>query len=352
MFKKVVVTALAATALTVPHASAEETCTIESGSLNWGIKHSWRSYLKSGFAAGDWSTSGPVTQTGDPKGKDFSFGFDVDPATSTVTVDEDGNVVSSNIESKDSSITFTGHHGALHSTVVAPFIKTSGNEAQLGSGYEVYHVEGKNMFQYTEDDRIDANKRTGDGIFGHGTAQWTKEGDTLTLSASDVRYKEQQGTKDGKIEGVDQLFMGMYSSESKPELDDAHLTLKVSPGCGQKKEETPQNEPAPQSPVAAPEKEEKPQSQPPKGNPAPQSPATSQIPAPPKKPETPKSPETSESKKPGTQKPEEDAPSGSSFAKVWNYILGVVTIGSMFAILGQAFIKSGALDSVRALLHR
>ena len=27
MFKKVVVTALAATALTVPHASAEETCT-------------------------------------------------------------------------------------------------------------------------------------------------------------------------------------------------------------------------------------------------------------------------------------------------------------------------------------
>ena len=352
MFKKALVTALAATALTVPHASAEETCTIESGSLNWGIKHSWRSYLKSGFAAGDWSTSGPVTQTGDPKGKDFSFGFDVDPATSTVTVDEDGNVVSSNIESKDSSITFTGHHGALHSTVVAPFIKTSGNEAQLGSGYEVYHVEGKNMFQYTEDDRIDANKRTGDGIFGHGTAQWTKEGDTLTLSASDVRYKEQQGTKDGKIEGVDQLFMGMYSSESKPELDDAHLTLRVSPGCAQKKEETPQNEPAPQPPVAAPEKEEKPQSQPPKGNPAPQSPATSQIPAPPKKPETPKSPETSESKKPGTQQPEEDAPSGSSFAKVWNYILGVVTIGSMFAILGQAFIKSGALDSVRALLHR
>ena len=352
MFKKVVVTALAATALTVPHASAEETCTIESGSLNWGIKHSWRSYLKSGFAAGDWSTSGPVTQTGDPKGEDFSFGFDVDPATSTVTVDEDGNVVSSNIESKDSSIMFTGHHGALHSTVVAPFIKTSGNQAQLGSGYEVYHVEGKNMFQYTEDDRIDANKRTGDGIFGHGTARWTKEGDTLTLSASDVRYKEQQGTKDGKIEGVDQLFMGMYSSESKPELDDAHLILKVSPGCGQKKEETPQNEPAPQPPVASPEKEEKPQSQPPKGNPAPQSPATSQIPAPPKKPETPKSPETSESKKPGTQKPEEDTPSGSSLAKVWNYILGVVTIGSMFAILGQAFIKSGALDSVRALLHR
>ena len=352
MFKKVVVTALAATVLTVPHASAEETCTIEFGSLNWGIKHSWRSYLKTGFAAGDWSTSGPVTQTGDPKGKDFSFGFEVDPETSTVTVDEEGNVVSSNIESKDSSITFTGHHGALHSTVVAPFIKTSGNEAQLGSGYEVYHVEGKNMLQYTVDDHIDANKRTGDGIFGHGTARWTKGGDTLTLSASDVRYKEQQGTKDGKIESVDQLFMGMYSSENKPELDDAHLTLKVSPGCGQKKGEMPQNEPAPQPPVAAPEKEEQPQSQPPKDNPAPQPPATSQTPAPPKKPETPKSPETSESKKLGTDKPEKDTPTGSSFAKVWNYILGVATIGSMFAILGQAFIKSGALESVRALLHR
>lgn len=32
MFKRILVTALAATALTVPHASAEETCTIESGS--------------------------------------------------------------------------------------------------------------------------------------------------------------------------------------------------------------------------------------------------------------------------------------------------------------------------------
>lgn len=108
-------------------------------------------------------------------------------------------------------------------------------------------------------------------------------------------------------------------------------------------QEKPQNEPAPEPPVASPEKEEKPQSQPP---------ATSQTPAPPKKPETPKSPESSESKKPGTDKPEKDTPSGSSFAKVWNYILGVATIGSMFAILGQAFIKSGALESVRALLHR
>lgn len=424
MFKKALVTALAATALTVPHASAEETCTIESGSLNWGIKHSWREYIKTGFAAGDWTTSGPVTQTGDPSAKDFSFGFDVDPGRSTVKVDEEGNVVSSSIESKDSSITFTGHHGALHSTVVAPFIQTFGNQAHVGTGYEVYHVEGKNMLLYTPDDRIDANKRTGDGIFGHGTAQWTKEGDTLTLSASDMRYKEQEGTKDGKIDGVDQLFMGVYSSKSKPELDDVHLTLKVSPGCGKKKEEKPQgpedpaseegqqgdqasqgqekpqNNPAPQPPVASPEKEEKPQGQPPKGNPtpqppvtspekkekpqgqppqnnpAPQPPATSQTPAPPKKPETPKGPETSESKKPGTVKPEtkkpeipkpekenpekgngqgssgNDSASGLSFAKVWNYILGVVTIGSMFAIIGQAFIKSGALESLRALLPR
>lgn len=400
MFKKALVTALAATALTVPHASAEETCTIESGSLNWGIKHSWRAYIKGFIAQGDWTTTGQVEEKGDPEAEDFYFGFEVDPEKSTITVDENGNVTSSKIKTKDSSITFTGHEDALYSKVLSPYVETTGDTARLGTGYEGYYVEGKHMTKYTKDDRIDANKLSGEGVFGHGTAQWQKKDDTLTLDATNVRYKEQPGTGKGKIDGVDVLFMGNYTSKNKPELDDAHLTLNVAPGCGQKKEEKPQGQeeqageegqqgdqpsqgqekpqdnPAPQPPVTSPEKEEKPQAQPPKGNPAPQPPAASQTPAPPKKPETPKGPETSESKKPGTDKPEtkkpeipkpekenpekgngqgssgNDSASGFSFAKVWNYILGVVTIGSMFAIIGQAFIKSGALESLRALLPR
>lgn len=401
MFKKALVTALAATALTVPHASAEETCTIESGSLNWGIKHSWRSYIK-GFAHGDWTTDGTVTENGEPRSEDFYFGFEVDPQKSTVTVDENGNVTSSKIKTKDSSITFTGHEEALHSTVISPYVETTGNAAHLGSGYEGYYVAGKHMTKYTKADRIPENKRTGEGVFAHGTAEWQKEGDKLTLATSGTKYKEQPGTIPAKsiVDGVDVLFLGTYSSTYSPKIDEAQVTLNVSPGCGQKKEEKPQgpedsaggegqqadqpsqgqekpqDNPAPQPPVTSPEKEEKPQAQPPKGNPAPQPPAASQTPAPPKKPETPKGPETSESKKPGTDKPEtkkpeipkpekenpekgngqgssgNDSASGFSFAKVWNYILGVVTIGSMFAIIGQAFIKSGALESLRALLPR
>lgn len=395
MFKRILVTALAATALTVPHASAEETCTIESGSLNWGIKHSWRSYIKGPIAQGDWTTTGSVQENGEPDSKDFTFGFDVDPEKSTVTVDEQGNVTASEIRTKDSSITFTGHHDALYSNVKGPFVKTTGDEVRLGSGYEAYYVEGKHMTQYTKDDQTEANKRTGEGAFAHGKGQWKKEGNTLTLSTTDTFYERQPGTTDKKAEGVDVLFMGIYGPKYSPKVDEAQLTLNVSPDCGQKKspepedqhnpeapeapqgeapsnsEETTQNEPAPQPPATSQDQAPSKSEETTQNEPAPQPPATSQSQAPSKKPETPKHTESSETKKPEPKKPESDKPAneapekgkdqgaagedstfGSKFAKVWNYILGVVTIGSMFAILGQAFIKSGALDSVRALLHR
>lgn len=371
MFKRILVTALAATALTVPHASAEETCTIESGSLNWGIKHSWRSYIKGPIAQGDWTTTGSVQENGEPDSKDFTFGFDVDPEKSTVTVDEQGNVTASEIRTKDSSITFTGHHDALYSNVKSPFVKTTGDEVRLGSGYEAYYVEGKHMTQYTKDDQTEANKRTGEGAFAHGKGQWKKEGNTLPLSTADTSYERQPGTTDKKAEGVDVLFMGIYGPKYSPKVDEAQLTLNVSPDCGQKKSpelEDQHNPEAPEAPQGeAPSKSEETT----QNEPAPQPPATSQSQAPSQKPETPKHTESSETKKPEPKKPESDKPAneapekgkdqggadehsafGSKFAKIWNYILGVVTIGSMFAILGQAFIKSGALDSVRALLHR
>lgn len=34
--------------------------TIQSGTLNWAVKHSWRSYIKGRIAQGDWTTSGEV----------------------------------------------------------------------------------------------------------------------------------------------------------------------------------------------------------------------------------------------------------------------------------------------------
>ena len=35
--------------------------TIQSGTLNWGMKHTWRFYTKGRIAQGDWTTSGEVS---------------------------------------------------------------------------------------------------------------------------------------------------------------------------------------------------------------------------------------------------------------------------------------------------
>ncbi|TYR18619.1 hypothetical protein FYJ88_07495 [Corynebacterium urealyticum] len=341
MLKRILVTAIAATAITVPQASAAEaeTCTIESGSFDWGVKQSWRKYIKGRIAHGTWETAGPVAENGEPNAEDFTFGFDVDPATSTVTVDENGNVTASKIRAKDSSVTFTGHRGALYSKMINPFVQTDGDKAQLGSGYEAYFVEGKAMHEYTADDRTEENKRTGEGAFGHGKAQWKKEGDTLTLDASDVTYVPQPGTNDsGAVEGVDFLFMGMYGPNYNPEVDGAKVTLKVS--CEKKESEVPE--------TTTPEAPKPTEPENPKGPETPTPPA-------PEKPKEPKNPTETETPKPDKDG-QGDKDTGSSaiskFKNFWNYFLGAVAIGGMFGILWQAVVKSGALDNIRSFFQR
>ncbi|MDK8791516.1 HtaA domain-containing protein [Corynebacterium sp. MSK039] len=353
MLKRILVTAIAATAITVPQASAAEaeTCTIESGSFDWGVKQSWRKYIKGRIAQGTWETAGPVNENGEPNAKDFTFGFDVDPATSTVTVDENGNVTASKIRAKDSSVTFTGHHGALYSKMINPFVQTDGDKAQLGSEYEAYFVEGKAMHEYTADDRTEENKRTGEGAFGHGKAQWKKEGDTLTLDASDVTYVPQPGTDEaGAVEGVDFLFMGMYGPNYNPEVDGAKVTLKVS--CEKKEPETPETT-TPET--TTPENPKGPETPTPPAPEKPKEPETTTPEAPkPTEPENPKGPETPKPDKDKDGQGDKDTGSSaiSKFKNFWNYFLGAVAIGGMFGILWQAVVKSGALDNIRSFFQR
>ncbi|AFB72810.1 HtaA domain-containing protein [Corynebacterium pseudotuberculosis] len=234
------VAVIGAAGMCVPQAIADEAvaakeCSVQvvSGSVKWGIKHSWRNYIQGNIAKGQWETTGKATEgTGDKKNKDFQFNFEVDPARTKIAV-ENGKITTSEIRTKDSSITFTGHHGALYSQVKSPIIKTSGDTVSAGSGYLGYYVPGKNMTQYTEKDRVDANKKQGEGIFSKGKVETASlSGETLTLKGSNLRYTPQPGTKDGKIEGVDVLFMGIYNENYLPEVDDVDVELKVKNNCG------------------------------------------------------------------------------------------------------------------------
>ncbi|APQ54548.1 Hypothetical protein CpMEX30_1520 [Corynebacterium pseudotuberculosis] len=232
---------IGAAGMCVPQAIADEAvaakeCSVQvvSGSVKWGIKHSWRNYIQGNIAKGQWETTGKVTEgTGDKKNKDFQFNFEVDPARTKIAV-ENGKITTSEIRTKDSSITFTGHHGALYSQVKSPIIKTSGDTVSAGSGYLGYYVPGKNMTQYTEKGPgWNANKSRGRGFFLKAKGETASlSGETLTLKGSNLRYTPQPGTKDGKIEGVDVLFMGIYNENYLPEVDDVDVELKVKNNCG------------------------------------------------------------------------------------------------------------------------
>lgn len=141
---------------------------------------------------------------------------------------------SADIQTKDSTIEFSGHHGALSSTFVKPFVSTNGNAVTPGSGYVGYYVPGKGMTEYTPEDRVEANKVTGSDSFASGTTTgWVVNDTTATMKATGITYQPKPGTReeDGKqyIEGVDILFMGAY--EAGDPVDDVDVSLKVTKGC-------------------------------------------------------------------------------------------------------------------------
>lgn len=143
--------ALTASALTVPAAFAADappTCAppgqtletrIVSGTVNWGgIKESFRNYITGPIArGGGWTTSGAVTQDeGNKGGADFQFHFEVDPSASSVSLGEDGTVTKADIRTKDSTLEFEGHHGALYTKMLSPYVLTEAGQAKAGTSYE------------------------------------------------------------------------------------------------------------------------------------------------------------------------------------------------------------------------
>lgn len=212
---------------------------IVDGTLNWGIKQSYRSYIRGRIANGAWTTSGNVTDNGAaPAGADFQFIFDVDPETSELTLDSDGNITSAQIETQDSTIVFEGHKGALYSEMMSPYIVQNGTTVAPGVSYLSYYVPGKGMTEYTVADRTEENQVTGKDTFAEGTTSgWEVDGTTATLSGTNIRYVPKPGTQydsstgESTVEGVDMVFMGMYSDDYQPEIDDFQVSLNLRETC-------------------------------------------------------------------------------------------------------------------------
>ena len=104
--------------LSIPDRSvAEGMCLVDPASLTWGFKDSFLAYIDSTIANGEWTVNGVEDNAGT-----FTWAAGtgaIDPATGIGTVKFTG------------SIRFTGHDGALDTTVSNPVIELSADGAYV-----------------------------------------------------------------------------------------------------------------------------------------------------------------------------------------------------------------------------
>ncbi|MCU1512911.1 MAG: hypothetical protein JWO10_1, partial [Microbacteriaceae bacterium] len=92
---------------TPPSLAAESSCTVANASLDWGFKESFRAYISSSIANGEWTVDGGATYETPRFGWAHGTGT-YDPQTGQGLVGLPG------------SVTFTGHGGILHTTIGNP----------------------------------------------------------------------------------------------------------------------------------------------------------------------------------------------------------------------------------------
>lgn len=105
-----------ALALAAPTAQATDTATLTSGTISWGLKSSFRSYLTGAIAGGAITPTAPATDDG----------------TQSTYTNATGSWSDSQSEvSTEGSVAFYGHHGSLNFTIGQPRIVISDSTAQL-----------------------------------------------------------------------------------------------------------------------------------------------------------------------------------------------------------------------------
>lgn len=347
--------ALGGAVLVVPIAGAQDPAestapqcetVVTGGSFNWGLKESFRKYIKGPIARGDWTIKGNVTESDpqDQRGKDFYFQYEIDPAKSSIKLDEQGNVTSAKLHTKESQVVFEGHKGALYSNFQSPYIEASGNKIQGGAGYTGYYVEGQSMVDYRPEHRTEENKVTGADVFSEGKGAWKVNGDTVTLNATDMTYVPKKGTDPNKglVEGVDILFMGMYSEDYKPELDDINLSLTTEQKCT-----TPEPSATTESTTEKPSESSSTETTSAQPSEKPSESTTTPTTTPSQPSSTPT--QTEDPDKKPDKDPNKDQGSSlmTKLGSVWNYVLGGVGILGMFGIIGHALNMAGIFDGLQ-----
>lgn len=120
-------------------AASDTTCAAGSGDrkvvetrMGWGIKDSFRSYIRGSIAQGDWTpTGGAVYNSG-------NFIFSGSEGTVTVA----GGTVTAGTLKFGGSVLFTGHEGVLRTVISSPEIRIDGSSATLVANVESNDTSG------------------------------------------------------------------------------------------------------------------------------------------------------------------------------------------------------------------
>lgn len=177
-----------------------DVCEIDTASLAWGVKESFRAYIGSSIANGAWETSnGAVYET--PTFRWPTAAGSVDPQTGAAEVAFTGG------------ITFTGHGGLLHLVLADPIVRID----DTGAATLLLDVLGTDTSGEVAVDQQDVAFATftvdpAPSWAGAATTEWAQLAPVVL-------------TEEGAA-----AFGGFYSAGD--ELDPIALTVTVGPDCG------------------------------------------------------------------------------------------------------------------------
>lgn len=176
--------------------TTEVVCTgggVSGGTLNWGVRESFRSYIQGGIAQGDWTLNGVSYTGGQYVWSGGAGNFDADAGTGTVGF--------------SGGVHFTGHDGLLDLRIDNPAIQVTGpNSAALMADVVSTTMDG---------DRIDLTGVTFASISGAIDVG----GDTASASGASATLTS---------EGAD-AFAGFY--EPGEALDPISFTFPLTEEC-------------------------------------------------------------------------------------------------------------------------
>ncbi|WP_175935370.1 HtaA domain-containing protein [Corynebacterium sp. Marseille-P4321] len=189
--------------VTSPIAAAQEPAsthrTVTSGTMDWGVRESFRKYIETGVAKGTITTGGGATRPGG------AFSFPVE--SSAITSASVGQL---NFKGE---VNFTGHNGALDITFKNPILVVNNTQAEL---------------------RVDYASRKYEGVNATGAMRTGQQEVLATVALSSApNFAAAQTTLSGAVTLTSsgaEIFGGFY--ETGEELDPINIRLSLTDASG------------------------------------------------------------------------------------------------------------------------